>query len=526
LQATVRIFFSDGNDEAQVRLDHLLLGDPRLALALLHHVDDAAELAERHAGRLRDFADFGADSFHRAPFGSDEGGPFLVDARNPVQPAIVQLMVHIAVEKVLARHLVPFGQTQHLAAQRGQAPVIGIKLIDQIFDLLLVELDAFDLGGQAFAQFVIAILFRLAQRVAIAHGQHARGLDARKGAENLRDGRKLLQRHRLERFFHLRKGEGVVLFLFLFGAAGATLARTILILVGVGGLLFGLLLFLEAGTGGLFAYFAIIILGAFFQAFGRRVFGQHRVEIQNLAQLHFAIVERRRPFDDRVEGRRAFAQAQDHGVATGLDPLGDGDFALTAEQFHRTHFAQIHANGIVGAIDRFLLLFGDQPGRAVIVLRHFIGVVIVILALLVLTIIAGFFIFDDVDAHVVKRGHDILDLLGRHLVLGQGAVQFVIGDVAALLGTGEQLLDRGFVQVEQRGIATFISAITRTRTFAVRLGRHLFALTPPLLLAGAIIQIPRPMTGRSYHSMSSDCASSARRLSWSIFSRWTRCCSA
>ena len=34
-------------------------------------------------------------------------------------------------------------------------------------------------------------------------------------------------------------------------------------------------------------------------------------------------------------------------------------------------------------------------------------------------------VLDDVDAHVVERGHDVLDLLGRHLVLGQGLVELV-----------------------------------------------------------------------------------------------------
>lgn len=288
------------------------------------------------------------------------------------------------------------GQTQHLPAQRGQAPVIGIKLIDQIFDLLLMELDALDLRGQAFAQFLIIILILLAQHFARTHGEHARGLNGREGAEDFGDGGELLQRDRLERFFHLGEGEGVVLFLFLFDAAGAAFIA-VLILIGVGGFFLWLFFFLEAGTSGLLADLAIIILGALLQAFRGRVFGQHGVKIEDFAQLHFAIVERSRPFDDRVEGGRAFAQTQDHGVAASLDPLGDGDFALTAEQFHRAHFAQIHANGIVGTIDRFLLLFSDQARRAIVIVRRLVGVVVVVLALLVLAIFAGFFIFDDVD---------------------------------------------------------------------------------------------------------------------------------
>ena len=88
---------------------------------------------------------------------------------------------------------------------------------------------------------------------------------------------------------------------------------------------------------------------------GGRALRQHRLEIEDLAQLHRAFVEGVRPFDDRVEGDRAFAQAPDHRVAAGLDALGDGDLALAGEQFDRAHLAQVHAHRVVGAVDRFLL---------------------------------------------------------------------------------------------------------------------------------------------------------------------------
>src|SRR3546814_12084479 len=69
---------------------------------------------------------FRSDALHGASLGSGEGRPLLVQARHLVEPAIVQLMVHIAVEEILATDLVPLGQAQHLPAQRGQAPVIEI----------------------------------------------------------------------------------------------------------------------------------------------------------------------------------------------------------------------------------------------------------------------------------------------------------------------------------------------------------------------------------------------------------------
>ena len=36
------------------------------------------------------------------------------------------------------------------------------------------------------------------------------------------------------------------------------------------------------------------------------------------------------PDSDGLKGQRAFAQARNHGVATSLDPLGDGNFAFAA----------------------------------------------------------------------------------------------------------------------------------------------------------------------------------------------------
>ncbi len=186
---------------------------------------------------------------------------------------------------------------------------------------------------------------------------------------------------------------------------------------------------------------------------GGRALRQHRLEVEDLAQLHPALVERVRPVDDGVEGDRAFAQAPDHRVAAGLDALGDGDLALAGEQFHRAHLAQVHAHRIVGAVDGFLLGRRSGAGAAVVeridlVLDRRLGVLV-----LFLVVLAALFILDDVDAHVVDRGHDVLDLLGDIWSCGSASLSSSIGDVAALLGAGDQLLDRCVVEVDQRGIA-------------------------------------------------------------------------
>src|SRR6476620_6853304 len=83
-------------------------------------------------------------------------------------------------------------------------------------------------------------------------------------------------------------------------------------------------------------------------------------EIDDVAKEDLSFVQFIAPYDDGLEGQRAFAQACDHRLAAGLDALCDRDFALARQQFHRAHFAQIHADGIVGALAGLGLLdFGD-----------------------------------------------------------------------------------------------------------------------------------------------------------------------
>ena len=62
------------------------------------------------------------------------------------------------------------------------------------------------------------------------------------------------------------------------------------------------------------------------------------------------------------------------------------------------------------------------------------------------------FALDDVDAHLVEHRHRVFDLFGRDLVGRQDLVQFVIGDVAALLGARDHLAHADIGHVEQRAI--------------------------------------------------------------------------
>ena len=78
-------------------------------------------------------------------------------------------------------------------------------------------------------------------------------------------------------------------------------------------------------------------------------------------------------------------------------------------------------------------------------------------------------VLDDVDAHVGEHGHGVLDLLGGHFLRRQHRVQFVHGDIAALLGGLDHLLDGIIGKVEQRPVGT---------AFTFGLGLFLFLVSP------------------------------------------------
>ena len=82
------------------------------------------------------------------------------------------------------------------------------------------------------------------------------------------------------------------------------------------------------------------------------------------------------------------------------------------KQFDRAHLAQVHADRVVGAVDRFLLDRRGGAGAAVVERIDF--VLDLRLGLLVLFLVVGLLgVFDHRHAALGKARHDVLD----HLVL-------------------------------------------------------------------------------------------------------------
>jgi hypothetical protein len=176
----------------------------------------------------------------------------------------------------------------------------------------------------------------------------------------------------------------------------------------------------------------------------------------------FTVVEFVSPDDDCLEGERALAQAGDHRLAAGLYAFCDRDFAFARQQLDRAHFAQINAHRIIGPLAGLGFL-GLCRSRAL----HFNELAVAFFPfgfprrLLGL----GFFRFDDVDPHLAEHHQDVFDLLGPDLLRGQQRVDLVVGDVAALLGAVDQLLDRVAPEVDRRAVGRGLGTVLLQNLF-------------------------------------------------------------
>ena len=377
---------------------------------------------------------------------------FLVNSFQPrdgqigdrARPVRVELRALIFLQELLAAHAIAFGQPQQLALVLHQALVDVVELLDQRLDARRVERQRLHRLDQLVLQLLQPAV--LAGRQRAGRGQPVLDLLVLQLAQLL-----VGVGDDVERLHHLRPQFG-----FHRGQRQARLVLVFLVVVHQPARVaadIGDVVLVARANGAAFRR----RLGRFLDALDHRRLlglgaGIGRFEIDDLAQQDLRFVELVAPDDDGLEGQRAFAQARDHRLAAGLDALGDGDFALARQKLDRAHLAQIHAHRIVGAVGRLFLGGGGGDRRAGL-LGQLVGVFLGVgggvggLGLLALLVV-----LDDVDAHVGEHRHRVLDLLGGHFLRGQHRIQLVHGDIAALLGGLDHLLDSIVGKVEQRAI--------------------------------------------------------------------------
>src|SRR5687767_3163793 len=136
--------------------------------------------------------------------------------------------------------------------------------------------------------------------------------------------------------------------------------------------------------------------------------------------------------DHRLGNRRHARDRLDHRQLAALDAACNLDFAFAREQRHGAHLAQVHADGIVGLVER---------ARREIELGAFAFGSFMALDTFTLELVALFRI-DEIDAGAGEHGEELFEVLGvRGEVRGQQIVHFVVKEIALLLADDDQLPD-------------------------------------------------------------------------------------
>ena len=208
--------------------------------------------------------------------------------------------------------------------------------------------------------------------------------------------------------------------------AGAALDHVLFVFVDVGlGLSSGSSSSLIGRAGGLLADLAFAAFVAFLGAvdlLGGRALGQHRLEVEDLAQLHRPSL---RAFDHSMIALKVIglshrpqiivSRPASMRLAMAISPsrLSNSTAPISRRYMRTGSSVRSTASFLVAAAGRGPPSSSgstSSSGSALLVVSSSSRILVVL---------------DDVDAHLGDRGHDVLDLLGGHLVLRQRLVDFL-----------------------------------------------------------------------------------------------------
>ena len=142
------------------------------------------------------------------------------------------------------------------------------------------------------------------------------------------------------------------------------------------------------------------------------------------ARAGFQLIAHR---DDHLRDSRRPRDRLDDRELAAFDAAGNLDFAFAREERHGAHLAEVHADGIVGLVER---------ARRQVEL-HLLAALGRPIELLLLEV--GLLRVDDFDARAAKRIEKVIELVGRGDLGRQQFVDLVVQQVALFLPDGNQL---------------------------------------------------------------------------------------
>ena len=228
----------------------------------------------------------------------------------------------------------------------------------------------------------------------------------------------------LERLFHLGEREGVVLVVVLRLRLGAPLDHVLVVFVGVGfGLVGDFFLFLDRGAGDLLADLAFAAFAASSVSFSCSAVGP----LDSIASRSMISRSCMRPslraFDQPMMALKVIglshrpqiivSRPASMRLAMAISPSRESSStAPISRRYMRT-------GSSVRSVGSFLVAAAGRgpPSSRGSTSSSMAGSELLVLLIVVL---AALLVLDDLDAHLVERGHDVLDLIGRHLVAAGG----------------------------------------------------------------------------------------------------------
>ncbi|EBA16654.1 hypothetical protein RSK20926_02579 [Roseobacter sp. SK209-2-6] len=141
LQAAVGVFLGDRDHQAQVGLDHLFLGLTGFFFAFLNLLHDAAEFRNIQTYILADLGHLSAQIFDLLGGTLDEHLPATTGLFAHLgQPVRIQLAAAIGLDEFAAVDTRLIRQFHHVAVDLHHTAVDTVKLVDQRFDPVVVQM--------------------------------------------------------------------------------------------------------------------------------------------------------------------------------------------------------------------------------------------------------------------------------------------------------------------------------------------------------------------------------------------------
>ena len=161
LQAAVCVFLGDRDDEAQVCFDHFFLGLTRFLFTLLNLLHNAPEFGDIDAHILADLGHFDPQFRHLLRGAFKQRCPATARlGAHPVHPRRIKLVIAVFFDEFPAVDACLISQFHHIAVDRHDTAVDPVKLIDQRFDPVVVQVEFVHQLNNLGTQFLIAGFIR------------------------------------------------------------------------------------------------------------------------------------------------------------------------------------------------------------------------------------------------------------------------------------------------------------------------------------------------------------------------------